>query len=48
MPPRLSVIIPSRNACDTLARAVGSALALPVDRFEVIVVDDGSTDGTAA
>ena len=38
----------SRNAFDTLPRAVASALALPVDRFEVIVVDDGSTDGTDA
>ncbi len=48
MPPRLSVIIPSRNGLDTLPRAVGSALAVPVADLEVIVVDDGSTDGTGA
>ena len=44
--PRLSVIIPSRNDLASLPRAVSSALALPLDRFEVIVIDDGSTDGT--
>ena len=46
MTPRLSVIIPSRNGLDTLPRALDSVLALPIDRFEVIVIDDGSTDGT--
>lgn len=48
MQPRLSVIIPCRNGLDTLPRAIASALALPIDRFEIIVVDDGSTDGTSA
>jgi glycosyltransferase involved in cell wall biosynthesis len=48
MTPRLSVIIPARNALDTLPRALASALSLPVDRFEVIVADDGSSDGTGA
>jgi glycosyltransferase involved in cell wall biosynthesis len=48
MTPRLSVIIPARNALDTLPRALAGVLALPVDRFEVIVVDDGSSDGTGA
>ena len=47
MKPRISVIIPSRNGMETLPRAVASALALRLDCFEVIVVDDGSTDGTA-
>ena len=46
MQPRLSVIIPCRNGRATLPRAVNSVLELPLDRFEVIVVDDGSTDGT--
>ena len=47
MCPRLSVIIPSRNALDTLPRAVQSALAVSVAALEVIIVDDGSSDGTA-
>lgn len=46
MRPRLSVVIPSRNGLDTLPRAVASALALPVEELEIVVVDDGSTDGT--
>ena len=48
MTPRVSVIIPARNALDTLPRALASALALPIGPFEVIVADDGSSDGTAA
>lgn len=45
--PRLSVIIPTRNCLEWLPRAMASALAVPVEGLEVIVVDDGSTDGTA-
>lgn len=48
MTPRLSVIIPTRNALHTLPQALASALMTPIDAFEVIVVDDGSTDGTWA
>lgn len=48
MVPRLSVVIPSRNGLDTLPRALASVLAVPVAELEVIVVDDGSTDGTGA
>ncbi len=46
--PRLSVIIPTRNCLEWLPRAMASALAVPVEGVEVIIVDDGSTDGTAA
>ena len=46
MSPRLSVIIPTRNALATLPRAMASALALPLDPIEIVVIDDGSTDGT--
>lgn len=42
-----SVVIPAYNAEKTLARAVGSALGQTLGDLEVIVVDDGSTDGTA-
>ena len=43
-----SVVVPTYNRCDRLRRVLG-ALAdqtLPRDSFEVIVVSDGSTDGT--
>jgi glycosyltransferase involved in cell wall biosynthesis len=46
--PRLSVIIPTRNCLEWLPRAMASALAVPAEGVEVIIVDDGSTDGTDA
>jgi glycosyltransferase involved in cell wall biosynthesis len=45
--PRFDVVVPARNEEPTVAAVVRSALAAPgVGR--VVVVDDGSTDGTAA
>ena len=44
----VSVIIPAYNAQSTLAAAIQSALNQTVPPREVIVVDDGSADGTAA
>lgn len=45
--PRLSVIVPAYNAVDTISSALRSTLsALPRDA-EVVVLDDGSADGTA-
>lgn len=45
--PRLSVLLPARNADSTVDTAVRSTLrALPRDA-ELVVLDDGSTDGTA-
>ena len=44
--PLASVIIPVFNGEATLAHAIESALAQDFDDFEVIVVDDGSTDST--
>ena len=45
--PRLSVIVPAYNAADTIGNALRSTLRdLPRDS-EIIVLDDGSTDGTA-
>jgi glycosyltransferase involved in cell wall biosynthesis len=44
--PLVSVIIPTHNRRQLLAEAVNSCLAQTFSDLEVIVVDDGSTDGT--
>jgi GT2 family glycosyltransferase len=45
--PAISVIMPVYNRADTVGRAVGSVLGQSFADFELIVVDDGSTDRTA-
>lgn len=42
----ISVVIPSYNRKDFLKRSIDSAINQTKKPFEIIVVDDGSTDGT--
>jgi glycosyltransferase involved in cell wall biosynthesis len=44
--PGVSAVIPTYNRADVLGEAIESAFAQDVPALEVVVVDDGSTDGT--
>ena len=44
--PRLSVLLPVYNAAESVAQALDSVLTQSFSDFEVIVIDDGSTDGS--
>jgi glycosyltransferase involved in cell wall biosynthesis len=46
MTPVTSVMMPAHNAAGTIEEAIESALAQTVQDIEIIVVDDGSSDGT--
>src|SRR3954466_14096555 len=47
MTPDISIVVPAYNVAGYLAEALRSALAQKGVTLEVIVVDDGSTDGTS-
>lgn len=48
MPPDLTILMPVFNERSTIEQAIGDALGaeLPVDGRHLVIVDDGSTDGT--
>ena len=43
---KVSVIIPSFNREKTIERCINSIINQTIAPYEIIVVDDGSTDGT--
>jgi hypothetical protein len=48
MPPRVSIVLPVHDRETFVARAAASVLAQRYGAWELVVVDDGSTDGTVA
>ena len=45
-PPTVSIVIPARNEASNIARCLEGALSQRYTSYDVVVVDDGSTDAT--
>ena len=48
MAPTVSIIVPVYNAEKTIGRCVDSILSQQYTDFELLLVDDGSTDSSGA
>lgn len=48
MKPLISIIIPIYNTEKLLPRCINSILSLSIERLEIILVDDGSTDNSGS
>ncbi len=46
--PPVSIIVPARNEAENIGQCVATLLASRYAHFEIVIVDDRSTDGTAA
>jgi hypothetical protein len=46
--PVVSVVMPVRNGAEWIGASIASIVGQPIDELELVVVDDGSTDGTAS
>ena len=44
--PLVSIILPTYNCASFLPHSIGSILAQTYNSYEIIVIDDGSTDNT--